>query len=97
MKAISDLYDALCKTPAYAKAILESGMTANEMYDIAERLRLYGWAQVYYMPIVSFCKVKPLRFLLAHRQELLGNMGHDAFSGAYYRLTRFFISPLLGV
>ena len=97
MTVIRELYDALRQTQPYAKFIQASDMTVVEMYGIAERLRKTGWAQAHYLPIVAFCRVKPLQYVLAHRQELLGNMGQDTYAEAHYRLMRFFVSFLLGV
>ena len=93
-EAIFDLFNALCIAQPYAKYMRDSDLTAQEMYCIAERLRQYGWAQATYLPIASFCMVNPLRYLLSHKQELLGNKGLDAFNDAHIRLKRFFVTPL---
>ena len=93
--SIFDLYDTLCKFEPYAQSMRESDMTKQEMYEIAERLRFHtgsGWLEYYYLPIMPFCRLKSLQYLLAHKQELLGNKGQDAFGEAFFRLERFFVT-----
>ncbi len=92
---ILELYDTLKKTSPYAKHMQDSDMTADEMYRIAERLRALtgsGWLEAYYLPIIPFCRADSLKYLIAHKQDLLGNSGNEAFSEAYARLKRFFVT-----
>ncbi len=91
---IRDLYNVLCQTQPYARYMQASDMTVEEMYGIAERLRYVtgsGWLAAYYMPIMPFCRAKPLRYVLAHRQELLGNKGPEAFGETFVHLERLFL------
>ncbi len=93
-KAVTQaLYDALCTKQPYAKYLQNSDMTWEDMYAIAEHMRGIGltWEKAYYMPIQSFCRVKSLKYILAHKEESLGNKGTEEFLKLYVYLKSCFI------
>ncbi len=93
---IQALYDALCTKQPYAKYLQNSDMTWEDMYTIAEYMRGIGlnWEKAFYMPIQPFCKVKSLRYILAHKQEAMGCKGREAFFGVYWYLRSCFVQFL---
>jgi len=95
-KVLRNFYDALRANKRYGKLIIEHEFSFETLRNIALRLRDVGltWEKAYYMPIQIFSRVKPLRYVLDHSDELLEKKGHAAFLGAYNTLRGFFLQVL---
>lgn len=80
--AYKDLYAALRDTSPHGKLMKECGFTLEEMIEIIEKLRDYGYGleRYYYLPVYAFYHIRPLQFILAHRQELRRQSGQKTFA-----------------
>ena len=89
---IQDLYDALLRKRRYAKHLQNSDLTWEDMFKIAENIHKIGvgWDKAFYMPIQPFCRVKSLKYIIAHKKEASGDMGTDVFLHTLAELKTFF-------
>lgn len=92
----NDLYNALAASGKLGKLLSEYGLTRQEMEDISRHLLDNGlcWEKHIFMPVQIFCRARPLRYVLEHKEDLTGKRGQEAFAETYRHLRNYFLLPL---
>ena len=96
--AYRNFYKELCATSPHGEMIKEQGLPFEEMVEISKNLREFGYSleKYFYLPIHAFCRLKSFQHILAHREELRGLKGHDAFVQAALGLKKYYREMMAG-
>ncbi len=97
--AYRNFYNALLDTSPHGKLIQENEFTLEEMIEISQNLRKagYGIEVYFYLPVFAFYRLKTLKYILKHREELRKQKGREAFNEAAMGLKQAFAKMVFGM
>lgn len=90
--AYRNFYAALCDTSPHGELIRDAGLSLEELMEISRNLRSFGFGleKVFYLPIYAFYRLKALKYILEHREELRKLKGHEVFMDTALGLKKYF-------
>ena len=97
--AYRNFYTGLCNTSPHGKLMQDNEFSLEEMMEISQNLRKagYGLEVYFYLPVFAFYRLKTLKYILKHRDELRKQRGREAFNEAALGLKQVFAKMAFGM